>query len=588
MNKKRLGFLTTSGTIAAAMTIFFVVGIGFMSGGVLFSPGPLNAKSGAPLGGITSHAELSNQCGSCHAPFWGRLSMANLCENCHADLPAQLGDPSTLHGNLVQNRPDLTCRDCHPDHRGPDASLVDMSKVEVDHTAFGYSLTAHTTRSDGSPFTCTDCHTGGYRTFDQAICSTCHGQIKVDFMQAHLQAYGSDCLGCHDGVDTYGHAFNHSLTAYPLTGKHLQVTCIQCHTGDHTIAEMKATPQDCYSCHAKDDVHLGDLGQLCGQCHTTADWTSATFDHNLSIFKLTGKHAFVPCADCHIDKLFKGTPTECNACHAKDDVHQGVLGATCSTCHTTEAWTPSTFNHDLASFKLTGAHVNAACSGCHNDLLFKNAPSDCYGCHAKDDVHQGGLGSACSTCHTTSAWTPSTFNHNAASFKLTGAHANAACSGCHKDLLFKNAPTDCYGCHAKDDTHAGQFGTGCSLCHSTTAWLPSTFDHASVFPLTGGHAGLSCNSCHANGKFAGLSSACSSCHADPAFHAGLFSGTACSQCHNTSAWAPASYTGSHPGGCDGNCINHENASCRDCHTSNLMTATCTKCHDSNNPGGGGD
>ena len=52
------------------------------------------------------------------------------------------------------------------------------------------------------------------------------------------------------------------------------------------------------------------------------------------------------------------------------------------------------------------------------------------------------------------------------------------------------------------------------------------------------------------------------------------------------AWSPAIFNLSHPGGCDGNCINHGGASYRDCHIVNLMTATCTKCHDSNNPGGG--
>jgi hypothetical protein len=44
----------------------------------------------------------------------------------------------------------------------------------------------------------------------------------------------------------------------------------------------------------------------------------------------------------------------------------------------------------------------------------------------------------------------------------------------------------------------------------------------------------------------------------------------------------------HPNVCgEGGCINHEGATCRDCHTVNLSTSTCLKCHDSNNPGDGG-
>ncbi len=782
MNKKRIGFLTPSGTIAATLTILFVVGIGFATGGALFSPGPLNAKSGSTLGGVTSHAELANRCGSCHAPFWGKASMADLCETCHTDIPAQLGDLSRPHGQLLQNSPTLTCRDCHPEHRGQNAALIDMSKANIDHNAFGYSLAAHAAKSDGSPFGCADCHTKGYVGFDQSICATCHGQVKPDFMQAHLQAYGDKCLGCHDGVDLYGHAFTHSLLAFQLNGKHSQVACAGCHTGARTIADMKATsqecnschakddvhkgdlgtgcatchglegwspstfnhetaafkltgkhaqvgcfdchqnnvikgtPSDCNSCHTKDDVHKGDLGKLCDGCHTTAGWLPANFDHNLAIFKLVGKHALVPCLDCHVNNVYKGTPTDCYACHSKDDVHQGQLGAACTACHTAAGWTPSSFSHSSASFTLTGAHAGVACSGCHNDLLFKKTPSDCNSCHSKDDAHKGQLGpncfschstagwspstfnhnsasfkltgkhagvpcaschvnnafngtpsdcaschskndahsgqlgSNCATCHSTSAWSPATFNHNSVSFKLTGKHAGISCSSCHQNSTFKGTPSDCYSCHAKDDTHKGQFGTSCSACHSTTAWQPSTFnhntssfplvgkhagvscnschannvfkgtptncyachakddthggqfgadcgtchspngwspasfDHNIVFALTGAHSSLSCNSCHTNGGFTGLSTSCSSCHSDPPFHAGLFAGTSCSSCHSTSSWTPASYTGSHPGGCDGNCIKHKNATCRDCHTTNLNSATCTKCHDSNKPG----
>jgi len=58
----------------------------------------------------------------------------------------------------------------------------------------------------------------------------------------------------------------------------------------------------------------------------------------------------------------------------------------------------------------------------------------------------------------------------------------------------------------------------------------------------------------------------------------------CDQCHNTTAWSPATFNLSHPAGCgEDNCIDHEEATCRDCHTVNLSTATCLECHDSNNP-----
>ena len=520
MKTKPFGCLTISGVVTGLLTLLVVVGIGLVRGGALFSPGELNAKAGAVLGGVSSHADLGSNCAACHAAFWQTARMADRCVVCHADVVAQWQSPSTLHGNLQKNNPGMTCRSCHPDHRGQLASLTDFSKANISHDTFGYALTAHQRQTDGSPFVCNTCHVNGYTRFDQTVCKTCHRQVKAVFMQSHLLAYGENCLACHDGVDSYGHTFNHDKVAFQLTGKHTQVDCGGCHTGARTIADLKATRQDCAACHIKNDPHSSRLGTDCGSCHTSAGWT------------------------------------------------------------------PATFNHDLASFKLTGKHVSAPCTTCHINNIFKGTPSDCFSCHAKDDAHGGQLGNDCSTCHTTSAWLPSTFDHNTATFKLTGKHASVACTDCHINNVFIGTPSNCYACHAKDDAHHGQFGTSCDACHSTTGWLPATFDHAlSGFPLTGAHAGLACTQCHINNVFTPLSSACSACHANPAFHAGLFGGSPCDQCHNTSAWTPASYDGPHPGGCDGNCINHGGASCRDCHTVNLMTATCTKCHDGNNPGG---
>src|SRR5512142_3078977 len=122
MSKKRLGFLTTSGSIAAVMTVLIVAGVGLFSGGVLFSPGPLNAKVGPALGGVASHAALANQCSACHSAFWEKTTMADRCETCHTDIPAQWSDAATFHGNLHKNSPELTCRDCHPEHRGAEAA----------------------------------------------------------------------------------------------------------------------------------------------------------------------------------------------------------------------------------------------------------------------------------------------------------------------------------------------------------------------------------------------------------------------------------------------------------------------------------
>jgi hypothetical protein len=586
MKKRRIGFITPSGTITAMITIIVVAGIGSFWGGRLFNPGALSEKQGPAIGGVRSHSELSNNCSSCHAPFWGSTTMADRCVACHTDINTQWQTPASLHGKLRQDSPALKCKDCHTEHHGANAATTDMSQVSVSHEGFGFSLNAHKKVTTGKSFQCNDCHTSGYTQYDQNECATCHQISQPDFMQTHIEAYGKVCLNCHDGVDRYGSAFDHNLVTFQLTGKHQLAECGQCHNGDHTIADLQNTKTECVACHAKDDVHNGELGNNCESCHTSNGWMPSTFDHSLASFILTGKHATTPCESCHVDKIFKGTAAECNACHKKDDVHNGELGSNCLTCHNTDGWTDAIYDHNLASFKLIGKHASVNCKQCHADFLFKDTPTNCYACHAKDDAHAGQFGTACENCHTSKGWLPASFDHNLASFKLTGKHAGVSCGSCHVNNTFKSTPTDCYACHAKDDTHKGQFGTACGSCHSPNGWDQASFDHSQFFPLSGGHANLACTQCHKNGGFGGLSTACSTCHSDPAFHAGQFSGTSCNQCHSTTAWTPASYTGPHPGGCDGNCINHRRATCRDCHTVNLMTATCTKCHDNNNPGGG--
>ena len=139
-------------------------------------------------------------------------------------------------------------------------------------------------------FVCKTCHVNGYTRFDQTVCTTCHEQIKADFMQSHLLAYGDNCLACHDGIDSYGHDFDHANAVFQLTGKHTSWIAERAIPGLELIADLKATPQDCAGCHTKDDAHKGQFGNGCGTCHTTQGWLPATFDHALTKFPLTGAH----------------------------------------------------------------------------------------------------------------------------------------------------------------------------------------------------------------------------------------------------------------------------------------------------------
>jgi len=573
MKNTRLGFFTTSGIMAAVLTALIVTGFAFASGGMLFSPGRLNAQAGAPLGGVNSHAEIAGQCNLCHAPFWGPSSMTDRCVVCHTDVAAQWQDTSTLHGMLRLNNPTLACRNCHPDHRGPDLPLIDLGNARFPHFSFRFSLNAHQFKTNGEPFGCNDCHAQVYTRFDQSSCSTCHAQFEAAFIQTHSLDFGTDCLACHDGVDSYGHNFNHSGVPYELIGKHAQVKCGECHLNTHTLADLKAAPQDCASCHAVKDPHQGRLGSDCGTCHTPAGWAPALFDHNLSTFKLDGQHVNVACKNCHIEHVLQGTPSDCYACHAEKDTHEGRLGTNCGSCHTTAGWTPATFDHNLSTFKLTGKHIPVACDSCHIDNVLHGIPSDCYACHAGDDTHQGSLGTACGTCHTPTGWTPATYNHNLSVFKLTGQHIKVACLSCHVNNLFRGTPTNCNACHAADDNHQGQFGTNCGSCHSTSAWLPATFDHnLSTFKLTGQHVNVTCTGCHINNVYRGTPNNCKSCHTEPSGHFG----SDCASCHTTSNWnGTYSHTGFPLTGA------HTNLGCQQCHSGGSyggLSTACSACH----------
>ena len=156
--------------------------------------------------------------------------------------------------------------------------------------------------------------------------------------------------------------------------------------------------------------------QACRTCHTDhkgrnaaiAEFDKNKFDHAPTDFSLRAKHQKVECAKCHvIGKKFREAPLECNACHRKDDVHKGSLGAKCADCHNENLWKEANFDHDKTRFALTGKHVDTKCADCHKNSNYKETPQACYACHRKDDDgqkgHKGQYGEKCDNCHSTKA-----------------------------------------------------------------------------------------------------------------------------------------------------------------------------------------
>jgi hypothetical protein len=406
MKPRRLGCLTGAGLLAAVLTLAVVLGVFLLRGGRMFSPGPLHAEaSGAEIGGVASHADTGGDCAACHTSPWDPASMAERCLDCHTAIAADLADSTTLHGALQAQRADMDCRQCHTEHRGPAANLTFVAMDTFPHDAVGYSLAAHALRADGSPFDCQDCHTESLARFDVLTCDDCHRQDDPAFMQMHVADFGTDCLACHDGLDSYARdTFDHSRLAFPLTGRHVEVSCGGCHAGARAAADLQATPTDCAACHLEDDAHDGQFGLDCAACHVTTDWRDATFDHSLTAFPLTGRHETVECAQCHTDRVFAGTPTDCVACHDDPAFHAGAFGVACTDCHTTAAWQPARF--DLAHtfpFDHGDEGVNT-CRTCH---VVQVQSYTCYECHEPAEIAEEHLDEEitdfedCVGCHPT-------------------------------------------------------------------------------------------------------------------------------------------------------------------------------------------
>ncbi len=498
MQSSRLGCFTGTGIFAALITTLAIAGIAFASGSQMFTAGPLNnVNEGTDVyGNVSTHAQIT-ECKGCHAAPWEGETMADRCAKCHTDIAAQMFNVAELHGAIMDKDPNLSCRDCHPEHRGPSAPLTDLKNNVFPHDAMGFSLNGHQQKVTREAFTCQDCHPDDVTNFASDSCDSCHRQMDIVFTQAHALNFGMDCLACHDGVDRFGDDFSHNAYAFKLSGKHADVSCSRCHLDAHDLTALQSAPQDCYSCHYSNDAHQGRFGQDCAVCHTAGGWKPASFDHNLSAFKLEGEHGEAACDQCHQNGVYQGTPTDCYSCHSGDDEHNGQYGQDCAACHTPSDWDNASIDHNRFAFKLEGAHAQVRCEQCHVNNVFKGIPSDCYSCHQKDDEHNGQFGTDCSACHTAGSWEGAVFDHNLSNFPLTGAHVNLACERCHTNGQFAGLGTSCVSCHAEPAEHLGQFGTECAVCHSTTAWTPAEFTGQHTFPMNHGERGtVSCVTCH--------------------------------------------------------------------------------------------
>lgn len=382
------------------------------------------------------------------------------------------------HGSLR-----LACATCHTTD-----SWEVTRDARFDHATVGFRLTGQ-----HANVRCTSCHK--VLTFKGAptACASCH-------MDVHRSELGIECLTCHSTQSWVitDMRQKHQRTAFPLTGSHLAVACDGCHENARE-QQYRATPLTCSGCHREDYLqtrnpdHQGaGFSMDCVQCHSmTAMHWGGSFNHSITRFPLTGAHRATTCISCHENQVFKGIATACLACHrdeylaVADPSHVGLnFPTTCELCHSTVAWENASFDHNQSRFPLTGAHARQTCVSCHFDNVYTGKSTECVSCHrdqytsAQNPNHlANGFPEQCQQCHSTSAWQPSTFNHDQAYFRIySGKHRNkwSQCAQCHPT---PGAFVDftCLTCHehrqsAMDSKHSQVNGysyssPACYTCH---------------------------------------------------------------------------------------------------------------------------
>ncbi len=275
-------------------------------------------------------------------------------------------------------------------------------------------------------------------------------------------------LACREPTSVIGHATD-------------MTSCDACH---HDRWEAATDP---------DHAALGYPSD-CALCHGTEEWTNVSMRPHADPgdWPLEGQHRGAACADCHVDGAWTGQDRACRACHLDDyaattnpDHEAAGLPLSCETCHTPEGWSPASAAAHLPDgvFPLTGGHAGRACTECHDPADYAAVARTCHGCHADDYAATTNpshvalaLPTGCQACHTTTGWSPATFEGHHTMFPITaGKHAGMACTQCHPAAKpWKQfSCTDCMD-HSKakmDDKHLGEVAgysyasAACYQCH---------------------------------------------------------------------------------------------------------------------------
>ena len=191
-------------------------------------------------------AHVATPCSACHQPDLSvkpHFDIPNTaCNDCHID--------DNPHGTQFnEGSEDATCESCHQTGDWLEVALFDHDETDFPltgvHDRTACSSCHEADASLGTPFDIVR-----YRD-QETTCVSCH---EPD--DPHRDQFeGQTCESCHNTSSFYIAEFDHDQTEFPLTGEHVNVSCISCHQNEAAPGE---TPF----------IRFKPLGTACQDCHS--------------------------------------------------------------------------------------------------------------------------------------------------------------------------------------------------------------------------------------------------------------------------------------------------------------------------------
>jgi hypothetical protein len=181
-----------------------------------------------------AHTDLV--CAACHAVGAESREIASDCYSCH-----KLDDSHAREQGT-------DCASCHNE-------VGWQMNVRFDHELTEFPLLGQHAAAG-----CETCHLSSVFREAGERCVDCHAGDD-----AHRESLGRDCARCHNPNAWLIWRFDHDETGFELRDAHAESHCHTCHR--EPLRASGGQQWRCIDCHWRDDVHQGNFGVACDNCH---------------------------------------------------------------------------------------------------------------------------------------------------------------------------------------------------------------------------------------------------------------------------------------------------------------------------------